>query len=58
MKRTSLGELEELILLIIGVIKDDAYGVTVTQMLKRKQAALLISVPFTPHSSALRKKGL
>jgi PadR family transcriptional regulator, regulatory protein PadR len=36
MKRTSLGELEELILLIIGVIKDDAYGVTITQMLEKE----------------------
>ena len=36
MKRTSLGELEELILLIIGVVKDDAYGVTITQMLEKE----------------------
>lgn len=36
MKRTSLGELEELILLIIGVVKDDAYGVIITQMLEKE----------------------
>ena len=36
MKRTSLGELEELILLIIAVIKDDAYGVPITQMLEKE----------------------
>lgn len=36
MKRASLGELEELILLIIGVIKEDAYGVTITQMLEKE----------------------
>jgi DNA-binding PadR family transcriptional regulator len=36
MKRTTLGELEELILLIIGVIKDEAYGVTITQMLEQE----------------------
>jgi len=36
MQRTSLGELEELILLIIGVIKEDAYGVTITQMLEKE----------------------
>jgi len=36
MKRTSLGELEELILLIIGVIKDEAYGVAITQMLEQE----------------------
>lgn len=36
MKRASLGELEELILLIIGVIEEDAYGVTITQMLEKE----------------------
>ena len=36
MKRTSLGELEELILLIIGVVKEDAYGVIITQMLEKE----------------------
>ena len=36
MMRTTLGELEEFILLIIGVIKDDAYGVTITQMLEKE----------------------
>ncbi|HEX6226895.1 MAG TPA: helix-turn-helix transcriptional regulator [Chryseolinea sp.] len=36
MKRTSLGELEELILLIIAVIKDEAYGVPITQMLEKE----------------------
>ncbi|MBT1700248.1 PadR family transcriptional regulator [Fulvivirgaceae bacterium PWU4] len=36
MRRTSLGELEELVLLIIGVIKDDAYGVNITQALERE----------------------
>jgi DNA-binding PadR family transcriptional regulator len=36
MKRTSLGELEELILLTIGTIKEDAYGVTITQVLEKE----------------------
>src|SRR5262245_48730727 len=36
MKRSTLGELEELVLLIIGVIKEDAYGVTITQMLEQE----------------------
>jgi PadR family transcriptional regulator, regulatory protein PadR len=36
MKRTTLGELEELILLIIGTLKEDAYGVTITQMLEKE----------------------
>jgi PadR family transcriptional regulator, regulatory protein PadR len=34
MKRTSLGELEELILLVIGVMKEHAYGVNITQALE------------------------
>jgi PadR family transcriptional regulator, regulatory protein PadR len=41
MKRTSLGELEELILLIIGVIKDDAYGVPITQMLEKETGRVI-----------------
>jgi DNA-binding PadR family transcriptional regulator len=36
MKRASLGELEELILLVIGVIKEEAYGVSITQMLEKE----------------------
>lgn len=36
MRRTALGELEELVLLIIGVIKDEAYGVNITQALERE----------------------
>jgi PadR family transcriptional regulator, regulatory protein PadR len=34
--RTSLGELEELVLLIIGVIKENAYGVNITQALEKE----------------------
>lgn len=41
MKRTSLGELEELILLIIGVIKEEAYGVTITQMLEKETGRIV-----------------
>jgi len=36
MKRASLGELEELILLIIAVIRENAYGVTITQSLEKE----------------------
>lgn len=32
--RIYLGELEELILLMVALLKDDAYGVTITQKLK------------------------
>lgn len=41
MKRSSLGELEELILLIIGVLKEDAYGVTITQMLEKETGRMI-----------------
>ena len=41
MTRTSLGELEELILLIIGCIKDDAYGVPITQMLEKETGRVI-----------------
>src|SRR5258706_3711221 len=34
--RTSLGELEELILLVISAIKDEAYGVNITQKLEQE----------------------
>ncbi|MBA4054638.1 MAG: PadR family transcriptional regulator [Marivirga sp.] len=36
MQRTTLGELEELILLIIGASKEDAYGVAITQRLEKE----------------------
>jgi PadR family transcriptional regulator, regulatory protein PadR len=36
MRRTALGELEELVLLIIAVIKEDAYGVNITQALEKE----------------------
>jgi PadR family transcriptional regulator, regulatory protein PadR len=36
MKSTSLGGLEELILLVIAVLKEDAYGVTITQTLEKE----------------------
>ena len=41
MKRTSLGELEELILLTIGAIKDEAYGVTITQTLEQETGRVI-----------------
>lgn len=36
MKRTFLGEFEELVLLTVAVLEEDAYGVTVTQELENK----------------------
>ena len=36
MKRTFLGEFEELVLLTVAILGEEAYGVTVTQELERK----------------------
>lgn len=36
MKRTFLGEFEELVLLTVAVLEEDAYGVSVTQELEQK----------------------
>ena len=36
MKGTHLGEFEELVLLTIGVLQDDAYGVAIKDELKRR----------------------
>ncbi len=58
MKRTSLGELEELVLLITASLDDDAYGVTITQELERQTGR---SVGFnTVHTTLqrLEEKGL
>lgn len=36
MKRTFLGEFEEIVLLTVAILGEDAYGVTVTQELEQK----------------------
>lgn len=36
MKRTNLGELEETVLLVVGVLFDDAYGVAIQEELLRR----------------------
>ncbi len=36
MKRTFLGEFEEVVLLTVAILGDEAYGVTVTQELEQK----------------------
>ncbi len=36
MKRTSLGEFEEIVLLITASLEEDAYGVTITQEIERQ----------------------
>jgi PadR family transcriptional regulator len=44
--RTYLGELEELILLMVALIGDDAYGVSITKELE-EQAGRVISISAT-----------
>jgi PadR family transcriptional regulator, regulatory protein PadR len=36
MKRTNLGELEELVLLVVGVLFDEAYGVAIQEELQQR----------------------
>src|SRR5690242_2506142 len=38
MKRTSIGEFEEIVLLITALLEEDAYGVTITQEIERQTA--------------------
>ncbi len=57
MKGTHLGEFEELVLLTVGVLEDDAYGVTVTEAMQEQTGrAITIS---TVHTALYRleKKG-
>lgn len=57
MERASIGEFEELCLLCVGVLADDAYGVTIqAEILKRTDRKITIS---TIHSTLIRleKKG-
>lgn len=58
MKRTFLGEFEEVVLLTVAILGEEAYGVTVTQELERKTGR---SVGFsTVHTTLQRmeEKGL
>jgi PadR family transcriptional regulator PadR len=58
MKRTFLGEFEEVVLLTVAILGDEAYGVTVTQELEQKTGR---SVGFsTVHTTLQRmeEKGL
>ena len=58
MKRVSIGEFEELCLLAVGILGDDAYGITVKREVEdRSGRSVTIS---TIHSTLIRleKKGL
>lgn len=57
MERSSIGEFEELCLLCVGVLDDDAYGVTIqSELVSRTERKITIS---TIHSTLIRleKKG-
>jgi len=41
MKRTFLGEFEEIVLLIVAVLGEQAYGVTITQELEQKTGRIV-----------------
>lgn len=58
MKRTSIGEFEELCLLAVGILLQDAYGISIKEEIhKRTGRSLTIS---TVHSTLIRleQKGL
>ena len=57
-KRQNIGELEELILLIVGILDDNAYGISVKDEIK-KQSGRRLTISAV-HSVLLRleKKGL
>lgn len=58
MSRTNIGEFEELVLLTVGVLFDDAYAVAITKEIK-KQSGRAVNVSAV-HKSLYRleKKGL
>ena len=57
-KRQNIGELEELILLVVGILDNNAYGITVQEEVK-KQSGRKLTISAV-HSVLLRleKKGL
>jgi len=55
MKRTSLGEFEEIVLLVTASLEEDAYGVTITNEIERQTSR---SVGFnTVHTTLQRLEG-
>ncbi|SHG70940.1 Transcriptional regulator PadR-like family protein [Chryseolinea serpens] len=58
MKRTSIGEFEEIVLLITALLEEDAYGVTITQEIE-KQTGRIVGFN-TVHTTLqrLEEKGL
>ena len=57
MKGTHLGEFEELVLLTIGVLKDEAYGIAITQDIKLRTGRSPSIGALHSALSRLEKKG-
>jgi len=57
MRGTHLGEFEELVLLTIGVLKDEAYGVAITQDIKNRTGRTPSIGALHTALSRLEKKG-
>ena len=57
MKGTHLGEFEELVLLIVGVLVDQAYGVTVAEEIERQTGRKVSLSPVHSALYRLEKKG-
>ncbi|NRB48883.1 MAG: PadR family transcriptional regulator [Saprospiraceae bacterium] len=57
MKGTHLGEFEELVLLIVGVLVDQAYGVTVAEEIEKQTGRKVSLSPVHSSLYRLEKKG-
>ncbi len=57
MKGTHLGEFEELVLLIVGVLMDQAYGVTVAEEIEKQTGRKVSLSPVHSALYRLEKKG-
>ncbi len=57
MKGTHLGEFEELVLLIVGVLVDQAYGVTVAEEIEKQTGRKVSLSPVHSALYRLEKKG-
>ncbi|MBX2874633.1 MAG: PadR family transcriptional regulator [Saprospiraceae bacterium] len=57
MKGTHLGEFEELVLLIVGILVDQAYGVTVAEEIEKQTGRKVSLSPVHSALYRLEKKG-
>ena len=49
MKKTKLGEFEELVLMTVVVLQEEAYGVEIKESLKKGSMKHSVWVPFSQH---------